>query len=277
MSTLDELESRLQTLVEVQLLKSLPGYRPEYRVHQQLAAAMHNSLKEHDGVTYAPNVYVIIAHPSTVIRWQSEPRLILDLAEALRTTGEEAGFQFFTNPTVTTAEDKDFAENETRIIASFSTEGISDTHGMPSEVTPPSPTSIHPPNAFLILGGATIIPLVSPVMNIGRRLENQVVVDDPRVSRTHAQLRLIKGRFVIFDLNSTGGTFVNGQRTNKSILTPGDVISLAGVTLIFGQDLPSGRGTDKVETRPGSAIVTFQPDADPPGSRDGSGKEAEDQ
>ncbi|MBK6645463.1 MAG: FHA domain-containing protein [Anaerolineales bacterium] len=51
----------------------------------------------------------------------------------------------------------------------------------------------------------------------------------------------IKGRFVVFDLNSTGGTFVNGQRTSQSVLYPGDVISLAGVALIFGQDNPPPR------------------------------------
>jgi pSer/pThr/pTyr-binding forkhead associated (FHA) protein len=72
-------------------------------------------------------------------------------------------------------------------------------------------------------------------------LENQLVIDDPRVSRNHAQLRAIKGRFVLFDLNSTGGTFVNGQRTSQTVLYPGDVISLAGVALIFGQDNPPPR------------------------------------
>jgi len=84
-------------------------------------------------------------------------------------------------------------------------------------------------------------PLNEAVVNIGRRLENQLVIDDPRVSRNHAQLRAIKGRFVLFDLNSTGGTFVNGQRTSQTVLYPGDVISLAGVALIFGQDNPPPR------------------------------------
>jgi pSer/pThr/pTyr-binding forkhead associated (FHA) protein len=41
---------------------------------------------------------------------------------------------------------------------------------------------------------------------------------------------------MIFDLNSTGGTFVNGKRVTQSMLYPGDVISLAGVPLIYGQE-----------------------------------------
>jgi pSer/pThr/pTyr-binding forkhead associated (FHA) protein len=106
-----------------------------------------------------------------------------------------------------------------------------------------------PENAFLIIEGVKVHALSEAVVNIGRRLENQLVIDDPRVSRNHAQLRAIKGRFVLFDLNSTGGTFVNGQRTSQTVLYPGDVISLAGVALIFGQDNPPAR-PDLANTSP---------------------------
>ena len=106
----------------------------------------------------------------------------------------------------------------------------------------PAPEAV-PPNAFFIFNGTQIIPLSQPVINIGRRLDNQVVIDDPRVSRNHAQVRIVKGRFVLFDLNSSGGTFINGQRASQSILYPGDVVSLAGVALIFGQDLPTKPGS----------------------------------
>jgi pSer/pThr/pTyr-binding forkhead associated (FHA) protein len=106
-----------------------------------------------------------------------------------------------------------------------------------------------PENAFLIVEGVKVHPLREAVVNIGRRLENHIVIDDPRISRNHAQLRAIKGRFVLFDLNSTGGTFVNGQRTTQTVLYPGDVISLAGVALIFGQDNPPER-PDLANTSP---------------------------
>jgi pSer/pThr/pTyr-binding forkhead associated (FHA) protein len=261
MPSLDELESRLQSLLEVHLLKYLPGYTPEDRVFQQLAVAMHGSLKVQEGVTYAPNVYVIIADSSTLGRWHAAPRLIEELAEALNTAGDEAGFHFLTKPTVTTAVDTDITADETHIIASFSSESIAETRGLPVDQQANIPTDAIPPNAFLILGGTKIIPLDRPVINIGRRLDNQVVIDDPRVSRAHAQLRVAKGRFLLFDLNSTGGTFINGQRTNQSVLYPGDVISLSGVTLIYGQDLPIGRNLDKEATEPKSAISADRPTA----------------
>ena len=43
-------------------------------------------------------------------------------------------------------------------------------------------------------------------------------------------------RFMIFDLGSTGGTFVNGRKINKQLLNPGDVIEIGGVSLIFNQE-----------------------------------------
>jgi hypothetical protein len=254
MPTLDELESRLQTLLEVTLLKTLPGYKAEDRIYQQLAAALHSNLKEQEGTTIAPNVYVIVANPTTLIRWRNEPRLVKELAEALQTAGEEAGFKFLSNPTVSTAADPGMAKDEAHIIASFSSENITETSGMATGSQADVQEESIPPNAFLILAGTKIIPLDRQVHNIGRRLDNQVVIDDPRVSRNHAQLRVTKGRFAIFDLNSSGGTFINGQRTNKSILYPGDVISLAGVTLIFGQDLPKGYAKENATTDPGKAI-----------------------
>jgi pSer/pThr/pTyr-binding forkhead associated (FHA) protein len=104
-----------------------------------------------------------------------------------------------------------------------------------------------PQNAFLIIDGVKIQPLKEAVVNIGRRLENHVIIDDPRISRQHAQLRAIRGHYVLFDLNSTGGTFVNGQRTTQTVLYPNDVISLSGVILVYDQDLERG---DVEETSP---------------------------
>jgi hypothetical protein len=259
MQTLDELESRLQSLLEVQLLKYLPSYQAEDRLYQHLAAAMHNNLKEQDGFTFAPNVYVIITDPATLSRWHTKQHLVKVLAEALHTTGEEAGFHFLANPTVTTAADTGMAANETHIIASFTGESVGETRGMPIEFQPEISADSFPPDAFLILGGTKIIPLNHSVINIGRRLDNQVVIDDPRVSRAHAQLRVVKGHFALFDLNSTGGTFINGKRINQSILSPGDVISLAGATLIFSQDLPSKCDRENTNTKPGLAISTDRP------------------
>jgi len=104
-----------------------------------------------------------------------------------------------------------------------------------------------PPNAFFVIEGVRIYPLVKATINIGRSLENDIVIDNVRVSRNHAQLRAIKGQFVLFDLNSKWGTFINGRRIIQAILYPHDTISLGNVTLTFNQEDPPPR-PDLIDT-----------------------------
>ena len=94
-----------------------------------------------------------------------------------------------------------------------------------------------PTSAYLIVN-SQVFALDKEIINIGRKLDNHIVIHDPRVSRNHAQLRAAKDHYVILDLNSTGGTYVNGQRITKSTLYSGDSLSLSGVSAKFVQDAP---------------------------------------
>src|SRR5688500_2605939 len=112
-----------------------------------------------------------------------------------------------------------------------------DDHSIkPEENSEVEKENVIPSNTFLIMEGTKAIPLTQSPITIGRSHENVIVLDDPRVSRKHLEIRVIREHFVLFDLNSSGGTFVNGQRVNQGILYSGDVISLAGVNLVFMQD-----------------------------------------
>jgi pSer/pThr/pTyr-binding forkhead associated (FHA) protein len=104
-----------------------------------------------------------------------------------------------------------------------------------------------PEEVFLILEGVRAFQFTSSITKVGRGHDNDLVIDDPRVSRKHLEIRVIRNRFVLFDLNSTGGTFLNGQRTNQGMLYSGDVISLAGVNLVFtqGSRLPMHSNAEK--------------------------------
>jgi hypothetical protein len=246
---LKELEARIQDLIEVRFLSVFPGQKLNDLVTQRLAAAMHTNLVTEDGrLPLAPNVYTIIVNPSAAQQWQ-QPQILETLVGILKSAGSEAGFTFASQPEITISTDNSLPSSEINIMASHRMAAVEETKGMLIEASEEMATGYIPENAFLIIEGVKVFPLIVSVVNIGRRMDNQLVIDDPRVSRTHAQLRAINGRFVLFDLNSTGGTFVNGQRASQTVLYPGDVISLAGVALIFGQDnpLPS---TDKVDTSP---------------------------
>jgi hypothetical protein len=192
-------------------------------------------------------VYTLVINPETSTKWQDQ-QLLTVLLHSISTVAQEAGFRFTISPTMTVSTDEKIPLNDAEVVASHRIESMAETNATPLDTGSLDDSKL-PENAFLIVEGVKVFPLTLPVVNIGRRLDNQLIIDDPRVSRNHAQLRTIKGRYVVFDLNSTGGTFVNGQRTSQSVLYPGDVISLAGVALIFGQDNPPPR-PDLKETAP---------------------------
>jgi hypothetical protein len=100
--------------------------------------------------------------------------------------------------------------------------------------------SSHYPYLLDTMGNVTHINQV--IFNLGRKLDNDLSIPDARISRKHAQIRVTPDEYVIFDLDSTGGTFVNDIRISQHKLQHGDVISLAGFNLVFGVDQPQNPG-----------------------------------
>ena len=88
-------------------------------------------------------------------------------------------------------------------------------------------------SAKLLIDLNETIPIDKTIINIGRKSANDITINDMRVSRLHAQLRKTREGYIIFDVGSTGGTFVNGERITSQVLRSGDVISLAGYKLVF--------------------------------------------
>lgn len=70
-------------------------------------------------------------------------------------------------------------------------------------------------------------------ITIGRANTNTIVVADQTVSSNHAQFNFEGGQYVLTDLNSTNGTFVNGKRITKQALRNGDLIRMGGVEMKF--------------------------------------------
>jgi len=77
-------------------------------------------------------------------------------------------------------------------------------------------------------------PVVKPVVTIGRASDNDVVLDDDQVSRRHAVLRRQNGSYVITDMGSRNGTFVNDKRiTAPQPLNIGDTIQVGRTYLVL--------------------------------------------
>jgi pSer/pThr/pTyr-binding forkhead associated (FHA) protein len=89
-------------------------------------------------------------------------------------------------------------------------------------------------------------------MTLGRQADNQIVINDHRVSRHHAQLSWRGTSYVLEDLGSANGTWVNGAKvTNPVTLKPGDTVGLSQDIKLLFSDQPDA--SDKTYLTPGMA------------------------
>lgn len=89
---------------------------------------------------------------------------------------------------------------------------------------------------------------------LGRHPNNTVQVLDRIVSKEHCHIDLVDGRYVLRDLGSLNGSFVNGERIGERVLNPGDEITLGSTRLIFDVEGAS-RGAMPVVGTPASAPI----------------------
>lgn len=75
------------------------------------------------------------------------------------------------------------------------------------------------------------IALLPTTLTIGREHDNNVEIKDPEVARYHARILCERGEFVVEDLNSSTGTWVNGERKQRAVLSHGDVIRVGQTEL----------------------------------------------
>jgi adenylate cyclase len=91
------------------------------------------------------------------------------------------------------------------------------------------------------VGGGDAIPLVSDVMTIGRRESCDICLKFQNISGTHCELSLRDGIWHVRDLNSTNGIKVNGERTLRRPLRPGDEIDIAKHKYVIQYQLAPGK------------------------------------
>jgi hypothetical protein len=259
-TSLNRLEARLRTLIEGDPAgEGIPRKFHTQLVHE-LTVAMQSGVhrnpieNDSDGKGFnAPDQYTLVLPSEQAQILLNHPAELDRLAHKLEISAVQLGTRFAVPPMLSVVADP--SAKELRIMTENSHAGMGDSYttevdGM-LEVESASSGGTFP-KAFLIVNGLSTFPLTQAVTNIGRDPVNQLHLEDRRISRMHAQMRLIQGRFVIFDLDSKGGTYVNGVAVSTSPLNPGDVILLAGVPLVYGLE---------ASTQPG---YTQELPADPP-------------
>lgn len=112
--------------------------------------------------------------------------------------------------------------------------------------------------------GATFI-LEGDQLTIGRDSTNEIVINDAEVSRRHARLTFQGGKYVLEDLGSTNGTFVNGQRlAGPRVLKAGEVVSFGEQIVLVFEVMTNDPGATMVSPRAAAVPSVSRPVTPPP-------------
>jgi hypothetical protein len=246
------LEARVERLVEGTFARLFAGRLHPREVALALARAMEDqAAPTAAGPGRAPEMYrVRLNTRDAAALLAAEPALAARLADELIVLARESGLSLTRRPEVEIVADPAVAAHAVVVEAAgeaFLEGGTQASTPIGQRPAAPEPA----PCAFVIVDGRRHVTLDQPLLTVGRRRDNHIVIEDSRVSRVHCQIRRRYGRWVVFDLGSSAGTQVNGEAVAECVLRPGDVISLAGATLIYGEDEPAaGPDDDTGHTRP---------------------------
>lgn len=272
MSKIVRFEALAERLVEGTFARLFAGQVSPFEVATHLTRAMEDhQVVSPDNTPQAPTHYWVYLHPNDCDALAiAQPALEEELAQHVVELATQANLELAIPPIVQVLSDPEMGGHEVRVEARW----------LPQEATSMEKTREIPPESdeteteveteaesiaprgrpFLILDGRRHVNLLQATVSIGRTLDNDVILEDPRVSRHHAQLRRRYGRYVLYDLGSSRGTQINGYPIEECVLHAGDVISFAGVQIIYSEDpptpipIPEGEDTPALpaqETKPG--------------------------
>lgn len=239
-------------MIEGSSSRLFPGAGRINGLRNLIVSAMQSSIiTDESGRQTAGDLYILQVDLKTA-EYFEDRSMIGALSDLISEIGEENGVSFPAPPRIKVSSTAENKPGEIKVLAQFSLQDLEETNTLTLDS---EDSDQIPEYAFLNVYG-NIFPLTQSIINIGRRIDNHVVIEDMRVSRSHAQIRAIKGHYVIFDLDSSGGTYVNGVRSDQATLYRGDVITLAGVDIIYGQDASYLPGEDESATQQ----LTMSPD-----------------
>ncbi|MFZ0039681.1 MAG: DUF3662 and FHA domain-containing protein [Solirubrobacteraceae bacterium] len=251
MSVLKSLESKIAGLVEGTFSRA---FRSEVRP-VEIARRLTREMEEHKSAslsrTYVPNEYRVYLSPRDRERFADyEDALASELTGYLLEHARREHLVLTSRPVVEFETDDRLGLGEfgiqTRVVSP-----PQDDSAEPSPVAEESGRTMvystagrvaqpleerarsRSHTALLVMGGKRLV--VGPAgATMGRSRQCDVMVDDPNVSRTHAEIRPRGGSWVVSDLGSTNGSRLNGQRLEgPEVLKPGDEIELGTTVLRF--------------------------------------------
>lgn len=247
MSVLRNLEAKIENLVQGMFSRAFKSHVQPVELAHKLAKEM----EEHKSVSvsrvYVPNEYYVYLSSADREQFSSyEAALKNELAEYLLDHAREQGLALIARPSITFKTDNRLRLGEFGIqpqMVRSPEEGqapepaeaghtmIYSAQQAPAQSQEPSPQDIE--RQALLVGEGKRTPLTAGRVMIGRSHDCDLILDDPNVSRRHAEVRQEGGDWVVADLGSTNGVKVNGRRVDEATLEPGDELTLGVSKLSF--------------------------------------------
>jgi hypothetical protein len=212
---LQQFERRLERIVEGAFAKAFRGQLQPVEIGRRLTREM--DLRRSVGVRglIAPNHFDLYLATADYERFESiGDALNRELVEAVREHGEEERYSFVGGIEIMIHEDPDLSTSTFAIES-----GLQEVMSGPTN--------------WLVLPDGRRVAVTDEAVTIGRLPECAVALDDPNVSRRHAQVRYDGSNVIVVDLGSTNGTKVNGVAVREHKLSPGDRITIGTTTLRF--------------------------------------------
>jgi Protein of unknown function (DUF3662)/FHA domain len=260
MSVLRNLEAKLGGLVEGAFSRAFKSSVQPVELAHKLVKEMEENQVVSISRVYVPNHYRVFLSPADREQFQSyEPALRKELSDYLLEHARQEGLALTSRPQLELLTDDRLELGEfgiqAQLLAPPQEEEPAEAEMAPSagdfgqtmvyspdrgervlepERPPPAPPP-PPPRALLVGDGRRNVVRGERAI-VGRSRECDIVLEDPNVSRRHAELRQDDGSWTIVDLGSTNGVKVNGRRTDRAELREGDRITLGLTELTFELD-----------------------------------------
>lgn len=252
MSILRNLEAKLEGLFEGAFSRTFKSKVQPVEIARKLAKEMQDNKSVSISRTYVPNQYIVYLSPDDRAQFEGyEDGVKKELSDYLLEHARSEGLALLTRPTV------EFETDERLGLGEFGIQALLVRPPEDERVEPAEPgpaefghTMVYSvdrearrmdaPAAFggraMLVGGGKRTVLSGDRVTIGRSRDCDLTLDDPNVSRRHAELRREGAGWVVADLGSTNGVKVNGRRVDNHPLTAGDEIVLGLERLSFQVD-----------------------------------------
>src|SRR3954451_24927358 len=250
MSVLRNLESKLAGLVEGTFSRAFKSEVRPVEIARKLAREMDEHTVQSLSRVYAPNEYAVWLSPDDRAQFEGyEDELARELSGYLLEHARRERIALVTQPTITFKTDERLRLGESGIQArlvrppaheeehpSQGDEGHTMVYSVAERVSEPlrEPDPRRATARLRYEGRSEVLGSAGAVL--GRSRDCDVVLDDPNVSRHHAEVRPSGGSWIVNDLGSTNGVQVNGRRLEPArpeSLKPGDVIELGTSSVTF--------------------------------------------